>query len=437
MKQSLLKANLNLYPLNFAALRNPGTTEAVVRRALSPHSHTGFQDILLLTLQGIALFAVSCFLDSGLMYRLWSLGQQSESDEGPVVSQNTAVDPSVATEEHIVDELIRKQRTEHHALIVRHITKTIGLFDPRFSVDSISFSVSKAECFGLIGISGTGKTSVLRMLAGDDLVTDGEAYMQNITLTGHIKEWWGMVGYVPSNYGLLPTMTGREAIELFATLRGIHKTGVVVDSLISFVSLANPDGRVHKYSAGNKTLLSLSVAIIGLPCLLLLDLAEVDVSSRHKIRTILEVLKHHANVSTVLTCNNLDRYSSTCDRVAVMVAGRIECLGSLKQLRDRYARGFTITVYTFPDRKYDIDYQKLIAKQVITRFSRCTLVRSYNGSLEFRIDDPTLGWLEMFDNMHSIKRQFKFHEYYISDTTMQQIFLSLARKHAGLQVAWH
>lgn len=400
---------------------------------LSPHFHTGFFDVLVMLLQGIVFLVVCIFLDSGLVYRMWGLVQRDESDGDFLAPHDTTIQPDVRLEENLVNKLYKENRMESQALVVRHLSKAYGLFHPSIAVDGISFSLNKMECFGLIGVSGTGKTTVLRLLAVEQLLTTGEAYMRDLTLTRHAVHWQRMVGYVPARWGLVNTLTGRENIYLFALLRGVHDSRFVVESLLDFVDVTAPDQLVSRYSAGAKTLLSLAMAIIGLPSLLLLDLADMDVASRLNISKVIEVLKYQAKLSVLLTCDRLDYYNLICDRLAIMVAGRIECIGSLEHLRQTYGRGFTISVHTFPDRKLDLEYQKLIAIEIIESFPNSTLARCYNGVLEFRIEDASLGWFVMFDRMQTIKRKFKFHEFYASDTTLEQIFISLARKHAGLQ----
>lgn len=102
----------------------------------------------------------------------------------------------------------------------------------------------------------------------------------------------------------------------------------------------------------------------------------------------------------------------------------------MKDLSDKYCRGTTVVIYTYTDRKYDVDHQRFIAVEMIKHFPTCKLERE--GQLEFRIAETQVG--EMFDRLLYIKRRRKFHHFYVSDTTMDQIFASLGRKHAGLRL---
>ncbi|XP_049514374.1 retinal-specific phospholipid-transporting ATPase ABCA4-like [Dermacentor silvarum] len=407
---------------------HPKREHRSVDEPLSASFHSGFFELSALFLEACFCFAAAAFLDSDLLQRLWShleTGRESYEYAQPTV------DADVRKERKLVDDICNQRAFAQHALVVHCLSKAYGFLQPRLAVDDVSFALRRGECLGLVGVLGTGKSTLLGVLGGELFPSSGDAYMSSLSLTRHYRQWMQSVGYVPYDWGLVDGLTGREMICVLATLRGVQDVPRTTACALRVVELAEPDAPIASYGAGAKTQLSLALALMSLPRVYLLDLPELDAPSRIVVRRVLELLRPTSSV--VLTCEHLHHFEGVCDRIAILVAGRIECLGSLKDLSDKYCRGTTIVIYTYPDRKYDVDHQRFIAIEMIEHFPTCTLERCYEGQLEFRIAETQASLGEMFDRLLYIKRRRKFHLFYVSDTTMDQIFASLGRKHAGLQ----
>ncbi|KAL3212529.1 hypothetical protein MRX96_007945 [Rhipicephalus microplus] len=102
-----------------------------------------------------------------------------------------------------------------------------------------------------------------------------------------------------------------------------------------------------------------------------------------------------------------------------------------RSLKAKFGKGYTITVKTYPDRKNDEAYQRQVVYAVWTAFPGSELVHSYEGVLEFRISWVRMPWSKMFILMARIKKKFKLLDFYIADTSLEQIFLSVSRKEAS------
>ncbi|XP_049514354.1 retinal-specific phospholipid-transporting ATPase ABCA4 [Dermacentor silvarum] len=414
-----------------------GDSSSSSLQPLSLGLRTGFVDVFMLLLEGCFCFALVTFLDSDHFQRLWS---RIEGHEPPPRSRGDAnvestVDADVIREAQLVEDVFNQRNFDKHALLVRGLSKAYGFFRPRFAVDNVSFAVRSGECLGVVGTLGTGKSTLLRVLGGQLFPTAGDAYMSSGTsLTRNYRQWMQDVGYVPYGWGLLDTLTGREMVCLLAVLRGVRDVPRVTACALQAVELADPDALIASYGAGAKTQLSLALVLMVYPKLYLLDLPDLDAPSRLVVRRVLDTLRPAGSV--VLTCEHLHHYAEVCDRIAILVAGRIECIGSVKELTDKYCRGTTIAVYTFPDRKYDLEHQRFIVMDMMEHFPNAALVRCYEGLLEFRLYQPSGGTqmnlCEMFDRLLFLKRKHKFHIFYVSETTLDQIVVSLSRKHASL-----
>ncbi|KAH9383055.1 hypothetical protein HPB48_023777 [Haemaphysalis longicornis] len=397
-------------------------------RPLSLSLYSGLFELFALLLEACFCFFAASFLDSDLAQRLWVRYQIRDVQYDP--QNQDSINEDVRNEAVLVDKIFNQAKFAEHALVVRNLSKAYGFFQQHFAIETISFTVHHGECIGIVGVIGTGKTSMMGVLGGELFPTSGDAFRPGMSLTRDYRFWIQSVGYVPFGWGLLETLTGREMIRVIALLRGVQDVPRTTARVMGVVELSEPDAVVSTYSVGAKTQLSLALALIAAPKLYLLDLPELDTQSRAIVHRVLGLLRPSSTV--VLTCEHLHHYEDVCDRLAIMVAGRIECIGSVKGLSDKYVRGTTVTIYTFPDRKYDMDHQSAIVVDMTEHFSTSSLARCYEGVLEFRLPDTPMGLCEMFDRLLFLKRKHKFHVFYVSETTLDQIFLSLCRKHAAI-----
>ncbi|XP_077512882.1 ATP-binding cassette sub-family A member 7-like [Amblyomma americanum] len=186
-------------------------------------------------------------------------------------------------------------------------------------------------------------------------------------------------------------------------------------------------------SAGNKRKLSLCIAMIGMPKVVLLDepYASIGTTSRKRIVNYISALQRVAKFSIILTSHSMSDVEFLCNRIAILGGGKLQCLGSLAHLKDKFGKGYTITVKTYPDRKEDFDYQREVAQTVRKVFRQAELVHSYEGLLEFRMSRVRMLWSDMFAGMAQIKKRFKLQDFFITDTSLEQIFLSVTRKEAS------
>ena len=131
----------------------------------------------------------------------------------------------------------------------------------------------RAECFGLLGTNGAGKTTIFKMLIGDEVLSDGEVYVCGQRLKYHISNAIGNIGYCPQKNALFKEFTGTETLELFARLRGIHPSDIseLIERLATELNFVEHlDKRIDEYSGGNQRKLSTAIALIGNPSLICL-----------------------------------------------------------------------------------------------------------------------------------------------------------------------
>ena len=155
--------------------------------------------------------------------------------------------------------------------VVNGIAKHFGNF---IAVKGISFTLKPSECFGLLGVNGAGKTTSFKMLTGDEFITKGNVLLNGISLINNIKKYQKKIGYCPQFDPLIDQMTVMETIKMYALLRGI-KPDLVNYTCLSLINLFDLNEHIDKMcytlSGGNKRKLSVALALIGSPDIVLLD----------------------------------------------------------------------------------------------------------------------------------------------------------------------
>ncbi|KAK8759842.1 hypothetical protein V5799_028892 [Amblyomma americanum] len=410
------------------------------------HPYSAFYEVVTLSVEGAVLFAVLLFIERWIRKVDQALTSLEPEAYGEDMAQVFAKPVPVLLRD------IRGAKKVHFGedalfllLSVKAVygrpsadTASVGYsvnFITDFAVRAwgLTFTVRKGECFGLLGANGAGKTTTFRILNGEMLPHAGDAYIGPSSLVNDTEEFQRNLGYCPQRDGLLDMLTGVETLTLFTRLRGIEMTPEYMAAVLEIFRLEEiAEQQVGKYSAGNRRKLSLCVSMLGMPNVILLDepYAGVGSTARKRIVNYVSELQRISKISIILTSHSLSDVEFLCNRIAILNEGRLQCLGTLMQLKEKFGKGYAITVKTFPDRKQDMLYQRDVARDVVKHFKQAELVYTYEGVLEFRMARVRMPWSEMFTKMAKIKKRFKLLDFFISDTSLEQIFRSVTRKEA-------
>lgn len=217
------------------------------------------------------------------------------------------------------------------AIEVRGVTKRFGSLQALAGVDLV---LGAGELLGLLGPNGAGKSTLVRALMGRVRPDAGE-----ISLFGRGANEPGardLIGYVPQEIALYPTLSARENLDLFGRFLGLagQKLSGAVASGLAFASLVDrADDPVEKFSGGMKRRLNLAVGIVAEPRALLLDepTVGVDPQSRERIYGMLAEIRGRG-VAILYTTHYLEEAERLCDRVAVIDHGRVIALGTQEEL---------------------------------------------------------------------------------------------------------
>ena len=220
---------------------------------------------------------------------------------------------------------------------VNNLSKVI---DNTKTVDNISFSISKGETFVLLGTSGCGKTTTLKMINRLIEPTSGEIFIGGKNITEKIPENLRKnIGYVIQNAGLFPHYTVEQNISIVPNL--LHwekeKTKNRVNELLKLVSLA-PDEFLNRYphelSGGQKQRVSIARALASDPQIILLDepFGALDQITRAQIRKEFKTLESLINKTMILVTHDVVEALELGDKICLMNKGKIEQAGTPHEL---------------------------------------------------------------------------------------------------------
>jgi ABC-2 type transport system ATP-binding protein len=182
--------------------------------------------------------------------------------------------------------------------------------------------------FGLLGPNGAGKTTLMKILATLLEPDSGTAAMNGINLIGDKHSTRSMLGYLPQEFGLYPTLTAEQTLHYFAKLKGVHdknERAALVDALFERVNLTDARRqRVGGFSGGMRQRLGIAQALIGKPALLIVDepTAGLDPQERVRFHNLLAETTSEETV-VLLSTHIVADVSSLCSRMAIIRQGEI------------------------------------------------------------------------------------------------------------------
>lgn len=216
------------------------------------------------------------------------------------------------------------------------LTRKFGDFT---AVDHISFEVTRGEIFGFLGANGAGKTTAIRMLTGLLVPTEGEAMVAGYDVYSQAEQIKKKIGYMSQKFSLYEDLTVQENIRLYGGIYGLSDTEIKTKSeqLLGLLGLQQQRKmRIGSLPLGWKQKLAFSVALIHEPEIVFLDepTGGVDPITR---RQFWEQIYQTADEGTTVfvTTHYMDE-AEYCDRVSIMVDGRIDALDTPGGLKGQF-----------------------------------------------------------------------------------------------------
>ncbi|CAI9112240.1 OLC1v1012659C1 [Oldenlandia corymbosa var. corymbosa] len=305
----------------------------------------------------------------------------------------------------------------------------------------------KDQLFCLLGPNGAGKTTAINCLTGITPVTSGDALIH-----GHsIRSPKGMssirriIGVCPQFDILWDSLSGGEHLHLFASIKGLSRPSIksIVERSLEEVKLTEAARvRARSYSGGMKRRLSVAIALIGEPKLIILDepTTGMDPISRRHVWDIIENAKKGRAV--ILTTHSMEEADVLSDRIGIMAKGKLRCLGTSIRLKSRFGTGFVAAIsFSGAIRGPTTVTEAVTAPQIeaVKKFFKDHLDVVPNEEsrsfLTFVIQHDKESLLtNFFAELQEREREFGITDIQLGLTTLEEVFLNIAKK-AELEAA--
>tara|TARA_R110000868_G_scaffold4211_1_gene26382 strand:+ start:27921 stop:28649 length:729 start_codon:yes stop_codon:yes gene_type:complete len=219
---------------------------------------------------------------------------------------------------------------------VEGLTKMFGDFT---AVNAITFEVEKGEIFGFLGANGAGKTTAIKMLIGISNPTSGKAKVAGFDVYTNAEDIKKNIGYMSQKFALYDDLTVKENITFFGGIYGLSRKEIKEKSnaLLEELGLENvAHNLVGSLPLGWKQKISFSVALLHDPKIVFLDepTGGVDPITRRQFWEM--IYKASNNGTTVFVTTHYMDEAEYCDRVSIMVNGKIEALDTPKKLKEQF-----------------------------------------------------------------------------------------------------
>ncbi|TWE04995.1 ABC-2 type transport system ATP-binding protein [Neobacillus bataviensis] len=220
------------------------------------------------------------------------------------------------------------------SIVLKDVSKSLG---KKEVLHNINLSVEPGKIYGLIGPSGSGKTTLVKMIVGMDRPTKGEVQVLNTKVPNlHLLQ---RIGYMAQADALYTDLTGEENLAFFASLFKL-KNGAQKERIAYAADLVNLTSdlkkKVQDYSGGMKRRLSLAVALIQDPQVLVLDEPTVGIDPELRLSIWAEINRLKQEGKTILVTTHVMDEAEKCDYLAMVRDGEILTSGSPNELKAQY-----------------------------------------------------------------------------------------------------
>ncbi|XP_047400549.1 ABC-type organic anion transporter ABCA8-like isoform X2 [Sciurus carolinensis] len=295
----------------------------------------------------------------------------------------------------------------------------------KIATRNVSFCVRKGEVLGLLGHNGAGKSTSIRVITGDTKSTAGQVLLQGSS-GGDAP---GFLGYCPQENVLWPNLTVREHLEVFATVKGLRKgdAAVAITRLVDALKLQDQlKAPVKTLSEGIKRKLCFVLSILGSPSVVLLDEPStgMDPEGQQQMWQAIKATIRNTKRGAILTTHYMAEAEAVCDRVAIMVSGRLRCIGSIQHLKSKFGKDYLLEMKV----KTPAQVEPLHA-EILRIFPQAARQERYSSLMVYKLPVEDVQPLaQAFFKLEKLKQSFRLEEYSLSQSTLEQVFLELSKE---------
>eukprot|EP01122_Echinamoeba_exundans_P003992 TRINITY_DN1402_c1_g1_i1.p1 TRINITY_DN1402_c1_g1~~TRINITY_DN1402_c1_g1_i1.p1 ORF type:complete len:314 (+),score=78.47 TRINITY_DN1402_c1_g1_i1:340-1281(+) len=271
------------------------------------------------------------------------------------------------------------------------------------------------------------------MLSGYLRPTSGSVLMNGLDIKDHIDEIHMQMGVCPQDDVLWHDLTGPEHLRFYGRLKNLEGAELErqVDFWLQQVNLASKKTRVKlssEYSGGMKRRLSVAIALIGDPSVVLLDepTTGLDPASRRDLWKV--IINYRPKCAMLLTTHSMEEAEALCNRLGIFVASELKGLGGSAQLKERYGQYYKVIITTLPG-------QEQPPFQVLQRLApNIRLMNALAGTASYEVPRSEVRLSDVFEAIEGNKKNLGVIDWGISNATLEEVFLKIAESNAENEI---
>lgn len=266
-------------------------------------------------------------------------------------------------------------------LEVRGLSKRYGKVQ---ALDGVDLSVKKGEVFGFLGPNGAGKTTFTKCVTGFVRPNAGTASILGIDTIATPHAAAGHIGLVPDQYDFYPNLTGRQHLDFYGRLLGMpaEQRSARIEEVIDQMGMeGRAERRVKGYSHGMKQRICIGQAIMHKPDIIFFDEPTngLDPKGAYELREMIKRLGQ-GGVTVFLNSHLLHEVEDVCERVAILVEGRVRIVSRVAEMRQKFARAGTASIEVLnPDKSHVKALQDAVGGEVSAGSHKYTFVADEPG----------------------------------------------------------
>nr|XP_021514215.1 ATP-binding cassette sub-family A member 8-B-like [Meriones unguiculatus] len=295
----------------------------------------------------------------------------------------------------------------------------------KIATRNVSFCVRKGEILGLLGHNGAGKSTSIKMISGDTKATAGQVLLKG---SGE-GDTLGFLGYCPQENALWSNLTVRQHLEVFAAVKGLSKsdTAVTITRLADALKLQDQlKSPVKTLSEGVKRKLCFVLSILGNPSVVLLDEPStgMDPEGQQQMWQAIRAIIKNTERGALLTTHYMAEAEAVCDRVAIMVSGRLRCIGSIQHLKSKFGKDYLLEM-----KVKTLQQVEPLNTEVLRLFPHAARQERFSSLMVYKLPVEDVQPLsQAFFKLEKVKQTFDLEDYSLSQSTLEQVFLELSKE---------
>nr|XP_004653504.2 phospholipid-transporting ATPase ABCA3-like [Jaculus jaculus] len=394
--------------------------DKMIGKNLMAMSIAGFFFLLFILFWETYLWKINAFLNQHILFGIYKRWDKD------IVSKELS---GKSEDEDINDE--RKRILEQpeeflsYPVLIKELIKIYFKCPITLAVKNITLAIQKRECFGLLGFNGAGKTTTFKILTGEKPPNFGDVFIDGTSITHNNLNVRSRIGYCPQFDALLEYMTAWEMMSMYARVWGVSESQIhhFVKKYLNMFELDSYANKlISTYSGGNKRKLSTAIALMGKTSAVFLD--EPSTGMDPKARRLLwdaVIETRESGKAIILTSHSMEECEALCTRLAIMVKGKLVCLGSPQYLKNKFGNIYILKTKVLSEETLT-DFKNFITET----FPGSELKQENQKILNYYIPRQDISWGKVFGILEKAKEQFNLEDYSISQITLEQVFLNFA-----------